>query len=209
MTLVRTLHYFIVADRSGSMADQIDEVRSELHKHVLKLKEISSGFHTQVKFHFLMFNEDMVWLSNGESILDFDTELLSRYKPDGMTALFDAVGMAIERAEYKIGTAIDPDLEEVVIMAFSDGCENASHKWNGRSLTKLIESRQNLPGWTITFTGCDMAGFNDMASANFRHDRMMSYKSTEKGKAFRTMSKFVEDNLQSDSRIFEAPFEKE
>jgi hypothetical protein len=209
MTPNKILHYFIVADRSGSMADQIDEVRDELYRHHKELTTITQSTTTEVRFHFMMFNSHMEWLSNGEPIQDFDPAQFAEYTPCGVTALFDAVGMAIERAEYKIGTSLNPEREEVVIMAFSDGGENASSKWNGRNLTELITSHQNLPGWTITFTGCDLTGFNELAKMRMRSDRMVSYSSTEKGKAFGKMSKFIEKNLWDDNLMCEAPYEKD
>ena len=209
MTPNKILHYFIVADRSGSMFDQIDEVREELYRHHKELTTITQSTTTEVRFHFMMFNSRMEWLSNGEPIQDFDPAQFAEYKPEGMTALYDAVGMAIERAEYKIGTKLNPEREEVVIMVFSDGGENSSNKWQTRGLTHLITSHQNLPGWTITFTGCDVAGFLELAQMKMRSDRMVSYSATEKGKAFGKMSKFIEKNLWNDNLMCEAPYEKD
>ena len=191
------------------MADQIYEVRDELYRHHKELTTITQSTTTEVRFHFMMFNSRMEWLSNGEPIQDFDPAQFAEYTPSGVTALFDAVGMAIERAEYKIGTNLNPEREEVVIMAFSDGGENASRKWNGQNLTELINSHQNLPGWTITFTGCDLTGFNELAKMQMRSDRMVSYSATEKGKAFGKMSKFIEKNLWNDNLMCEAPYEKD
>ncbi len=209
MTPNKILHYFIVADRSGSMIDQIDEVRDELYRHYKELTTITQSTSTEVRFHFMMFNSRMKWLSNGEPIEDFDPAQFEEYKSEGMTALYDAVGMAIERAEYKIGTKLNPEREEVVIMAFSDGGENSSTKWQARSLTNLITSHQNLPGWTITFTGCDVAGFQELAQMKMRSDRMLKYDSSEKSIAFKKMSTFIEKNLWNDNLMCEAPFEKD
>jgi hypothetical protein len=209
MTPNKILHYFIVADRSGSMTSQINEVRSELQRHLGELVTITKSTTTEVRFHFMMFNSRMEWLSNGEPIQDFDPKNLEQYKPEGMTALFDAVGMAIERAEYKIGNSLNPECDEVVIMVFSDGGENSSSKWRKRNLTELITSHQNLPGWTITFTGCDLTGFKDLANMKMRSDRMINYSANEKGKAFRKMSKFIEKNLWNDNLLCEAPYEKD
>jgi len=209
MTPNKILHYFIVADRSGSMADQIDEVRDELYRHHKELTTITQSTTTEVRFHFMMFNSRTEWLSNGELVQDFDPTLFADYEPNGATALFDAVGMAIERAEYKIGTSLNPEREEVVIMVFSDGGENASRKWNGQNLTELINSHQNLPGWTITFTGCDVTGFHELAQMKMRSDRMLRYNSSEKSIAFKKLSTFIEKNLWDDNLMCEAPFEKD
>ena len=205
----KTIHYFIVADRSGSMSDQIDEVRQELYHHVREMKKTVLEKDVAVRFHLSLFDSEIEWLSSGTLIQDFDSELIERYVPGGMTALFDAVGQAIERAEYKIGSDIDPEREEVAIMVFSDGGENASQKFHSTSLSALIEHVQHKPGWTITFTGCDAAGFSDIERSSLRKDRMLRYKGTEKSLAFKNMMHVINRSVSEDDFIYKKPFTKE
>ncbi len=205
----KTIHYFIVADRSGSMSDQIDEVRQELYHHVRELKNTENQKDDDVRFHLSMFNSRIEWVASGASIAEFDANLLERYIAFGGTALFDAIGQAIERAEYKIGTDLDPEREEVVIMVFSDGQENSSHKYGGKELTELLNGCQHKPGWTITFTGCDAAGFAQIERSSFRNDRMLRYDGSEKSLAFKNMMKSMHRMVSEDDLIYTKPFTKE
>jgi hypothetical protein len=205
----KTIHYFIVADRSGSMSDQIDEVRQELYDHVRELKNTVNQKNVEVRFHLSMFNSHVKWVANGTSVSEFDASLLEQYIARGGTALFDAIGQAIERAEYKIGLDIDPEREEVVIMVFSDGEENCSQKYGGRELTELLNSCQHKPGWTVTFTGCDAAGFAQIQRSSFREDRMLRYNGTEKSLAFKNMMHVMNRMVSEDDFIYKKPFTKE
>ncbi len=72
----KTIHYFIVADRSGSMSDQIDEVRQELYHHVRELKNTVNQKDVDVRFHLSMFNSRIEWVASGASIAEFDANLL-------------------------------------------------------------------------------------------------------------------------------------
>jgi hypothetical protein len=204
----KTIHYFIVADRSGSMSDQIDEVRQELYHHVRELKNTVNQKDVDVRFHLSIFDSEIEWLSNGNPIQDFDSEQIERYVPRGMTALFDAVGQSIERAEYKIGSELDPKREEVVIMVFSDGGENASRKYQSDTLSSLLEKFQHQPGWTITFTGCDAAGFNQIQRSSMRKDRMLRFESSEKSRAFKNMMSVMHQSVSEDDFIYTKPFTK-
>lgn len=57
----KTLHY-IVADASGSMADQIDEVRMELNRHFDVLKQTSEETGDTIKVSLLTFDSELTFL---------------------------------------------------------------------------------------------------------------------------------------------------
>jgi hypothetical protein len=184
----KTLHYFIVADASGSMADQIDEVRMELNRHFDVLKQTSEETGDTIKVSLLTFDSELTWEFSGLDSHNLPRLTQERYYPRGTTALLDAAGQAIERAAYVVGD-IDSESESVWVMIFSDGGENASRKFTVRSLSGLLEKYQTLPGWSITFTGCDLQGILNMKESQLRDDRTRSYMHNEKAKAIRDLNK--------------------
>ena len=183
----KTLHYFIVADASGSMADQIDEVRMELNRHLDVLKQTSEETGNIIKVSFMTFDSELTWEFSGLDAKALPRINTEQYHPRGTTALLDAAGQAIERAAYVVGEC-DPEKEAVWVMIFSDGGENASRKFNLRNFSSLLAKYQTQPGWTITFTGCDLQGILDMKESHFRGDRTRSYGRFEKAKAFRDLN---------------------
>lgn len=178
----KTLHYFIVADASGSMADQIEEVRMELNRHFDVLKQTSEETGDTIKVSLLTFDSELTWEFSGLDSHNLPRITKERYYPRGTTALLDAAGQAIERAAYVVGS-VDPEKESVWVMIFSDGGENASRKFNYREFKNLLERYQSIPGWSITFTGCDLQGIANMKDSHLRGDRMRSYGHHEKAKA--------------------------
>lgn len=70
------------------------------------------------------------------------------YHPNGSTALFDAVGDAIEALSQFAEN--DPDASFLVI-TITDGEENKSRGYNATKLLRLIRSKQATGRWTITF----------------------------------------------------------
>jgi hypothetical protein len=66
-----------------------------------------------------------------------------------MTALLDSVGDLITQFEAA-PDANDPNVS-FMVMAITDGEENASHTWNWHSLTEKIRSLQATDRWTFVF----------------------------------------------------------
>jgi uncharacterized protein YegL len=196
----KTLHYFIVADASGSMGDQIEEVRMELNNHFKVLKEKAAETGDTVKVSLITFDTRIQWKLTGVLAHDLPVITERDYRAGGMTALFDAVGTTIHKAAYQVGS-FDPEKESVWVMVFSDGGENASHEFKGRHLKALLKEYQEKAGWTVTFTGCDISGLEDMKAMNFRMDRTRDYQSYEKAKAFsdlnQTYTSFLEKRMSS------------
>ena len=72
------------------------------------------------------------------------------YIADGnSTPLFDSVGDLIEQLQ-SVPDANDPDVS-FVVMTITDGQENSSQKWNGRSISKKIKELQATDRWTFVF----------------------------------------------------------
>lgn len=75
---------------------------------------------------------------------------LTQYTTDGgSTPLFDSVGELIEILE----TVPDSRRDEVsfLVMVITDGAENSSKKYNGRTLSAKITELQNTDRWTFVF----------------------------------------------------------
>lgn len=72
------------------------------------------------------------------------------YIADGnSTPLFDSIGDLIEQLEA-VPDANDPDVA-FVVMVITDGGENSSQKWDGRSIARKIKELQATDKWTFTF----------------------------------------------------------
>ena len=163
----------IILDKSGSMSslkeyavntfnEQIQTLKTEsnspkeITKKLLKGSKNPTGvetrltlvsFNDNVDFH--NFNEDV------NSIQEFPTD---EYKPNGSTALFDAIGETLDRFTAEIPDLAEDDAGALVIIV-TDGQENASKKYGGEGGRKKLKSRieelQATGKWTITFMGAE------------------------------------------------------
>ena len=74
---------------------------------------------------------------------------LTRYETDGQTPLFDSVGELIELLSA-VPDAQDPEVS-FLIMAVTDGEENASRVWSADKLSRKIRELQRTDRWTFVF----------------------------------------------------------
>merc|ERR1719313_221593 len=77
------------------------------------------------------------------------------FQPRGMTPLFDALGGIISMAEEAEKTQGE---NQVVIVTFSDGHENASREHSMKSIFSRIETKQKQ-GWTFVFLGANQDSY--------------------------------------------------
>ena len=76
-----------------------------------------------------------------------------RFEPRGCTPLYDAIGLLLDRAERHGGDDAD---QLVVIM--TDGLENASRRWDQKSLFERIGGLRDR-GWTFVFLGANQDSY--------------------------------------------------
>jgi hypothetical protein len=77
---------------------------------------------------------------------------LADYWVGGMTALYDAVGMAIRLTEMKM----DADHREnkaALVIVQTDGQENASQEWGQKQLLAKVKELEETKQWTFVFLG--------------------------------------------------------
>lgn len=105
-------------------------------------------------------------------------------QPRGMTALYDAIGLAIRDTEKIVAESKKtPDKVAVVIM--TDGEENSSHEFTFETVSKLIEAKQ-AEGWEIVF----LAG--TLKAADFGHASGLTTRSYNPRIAGQTMSTYAD-----------------
>jgi len=73
------------------------------------------------------------------------------YNPNSCTPLYDAIGYTVtllRRLIENTGSA-------AVVTIITDGCENASRRWNHQSVVELIDALKKK-GWVFTFIGANI-----------------------------------------------------
>ena len=88
--------------------------------------------------------------------IDAVRSMRGRFEPRGVTPLYDAIGMLLDRAERLVGAGADPADQLVVI--FSDGLENASSDWTRERIDARIAALR-ADGWTFVFLGANQDSY--------------------------------------------------
>jgi hypothetical protein len=83
-----------------------------------------------------------------------------QFQPRGMTPLYDAMGRLIAAAEHEVASRAEWGLpaEDVVVVVFTDGLENASREWDHRRVFDLITAKR-AEGWTFVFLGANQDSY--------------------------------------------------
>jgi|GEM_PF-234238 len=166
-----TIHIVDVLDSSGSMMGG---------KHDAALKGINSGIKD--------LKESKVKVVYTYTLVDFSTDIRFIHTKANLlavgrvgcttrssTALFDAIGQAVEKVLPGIGKD-----DKVLVNIYTDGQENASKSFTAGNISLLIEDL-STKGWTFTFIGTPQ----DVAYASnilkIHKSNTLSYDGTAKG----------------------------
>ena len=143
-----TSHVVIVLDSSGSMQTIRDETIQGFNEQVNAIKKNSKGMKTTVSLvtFSTVVNNPVFWKSPVSKMTKLNRET---YRPDGMTAMLDAVGSAIEKLESQSL----PKSHSVLFIIISDGQENNSKKFTYRSISEKVQKLTNDGNWTFTYLG--------------------------------------------------------
>ena len=143
----------VVLDRSGSMSSLSDEVIGAFNSFVDEQKQVAG---TAV-FSLVQFDDQYeVYLDAVElgkvGHLDRTT-----YVPRGLTALYDAVGTAIVATGKRLAAMDEAERpEKIVFLIQTDGAENASSRYDGRTIQAMIRHQREKYAWEFVFLGANI-----------------------------------------------------
>lgn len=96
--------------------------------------------------------------------------------PSGGTALYDAVGTAINEVGARLAKEKKenrPDL--VVVCVLTDGQENSSREFTQKQIKDLISHQESKYSWEFTFLGEGLDVQNQGMQTGFSFDKSMAY----------------------------------
>lgn len=143
--LLRT-YIGVVLDKSGSMQTILDATINGFNSQVDSIVKEAIG---QVYLSLVSFNsyvEPVFWNQHPSYLTKLSRD---NYKPQGWTALYDAIGYTINRLDY---TAEDVGNSAFLIIIVSDGMENHSQQYRW-TLPNIIKQKQATGRWTFVYVG--------------------------------------------------------
>jgi len=191
-----------ILDKSGSMSPLAEETIKGLNVFLENQKTIEGSCH----FSLIQFNHEITNSIARQPINQVEPLWAHAYRPEGLTALLDAIGITLNLFQYQNPNAgeISPPVQ-VLVFIITDGYENASKNYNKSQIKELITNLTNQ-GWEFQFFGANMDSFSEAGglgidsanSLNWEHNQkgmhFMINAMNEKTKSFRKAMQFFNDN---------------
>jgi uncharacterized protein YegL len=171
-------HISVVLDKSGSMASCLKDTIGGLNGFLKTQKEVEGeATITLVQFngnyHMMM---DMLPLSGAEDLTQ------KNYKPNGGTALLDAIGRTINNVESKIDDKPENEKpEKVIFVIITDGQENESREFTRDQIMTMINDHRSEKGWEFVFIGANQDAIQGGNSIGVRAGNSLNYDASAQG----------------------------
>lgn len=147
------VYNLIILDKSGSMFSISNAAIAGFNETIGGIRSAQEKFRdTQEHFVSLMLfcscSRTMVY----DSVPVSDVKLLTHneYSPCCGTPLYDAMGFSLNALYNKIHSM---ENATAVVTIITDGVENSSQEFSGRSVKALVEKLTNEEGWQFAYMG--------------------------------------------------------
>ncbi|MCQ2075841.1 MAG: hypothetical protein MJZ20_02230 [Bacteroidaceae bacterium] len=160
----------IILDKSGSMEsirqsaiDGFNETLNGIKKAQEKFADTQEHFVSLVAFCAC----EMKQIFDKVPVADAKPLTAEDYRPCCCTPLYDAMGFTLNGMRKHV-KAIDDAV--VVVTIITDGLENASKEYNGKSIKELVEQLKG-EGWTFTYMGANQDALEVAERMSIRNSR--------------------------------------
>ena len=144
------IYHVLILDESGSMAPKASATLEGFKAYLDEIRTKDDGnqymsiilFSDQMRDPPLMVGARL----DDPSIMYVDT----LYEPGGMTALYDAIGLAVTKhKEFDDGSCL------FIVNIFTDGRENASREYDRETIKKMITELRSTKRWVFNYLGVE------------------------------------------------------
>lgn len=176
-----TLVNFIL-DKSGSMQVVKNATISGFNEYLNGLKKNKKS---KFNFSLTLFDTEIKEVYNTEPINKVKVLNEDTYRPDGMTALYDAVCQTIEKVKDKVKKG-----QKVLTIIMTDGEENSSKEYTEKNLKELIKKCEKGKNWTFVFLGANQDAWAVAQKFGMARCNVASFHATNRGvgQTFSTMA---------------------
>lgn len=160
-----------ILDRSGSMQGLEEDTIGGFNSVLTQQKELDG----EAVVSTVLFDDRTEVICDRKSIADVHPLTRKEYYVRGCTALLDAVGGAIDHIT-KVQKILPKShrAKNVLFVITTDGMENASHKYDYKSVKKLIE-KKTKKGWEFLFMGANIDAAAEAAKMGITADYAQEY----------------------------------
>jgi hypothetical protein len=172
----------VIMDNSGSMEQMGNEPNEAINSFVEEQKNILSDDAT---FTLWEFNNNISLKIDDVSLKEIGS--IDKLVPNGMTALFDAIGNAINTKLTK------PRKDNVICVVITDGLENSSKEFSNFQIKNLIKLVEEKHHWKFVYLGANQDAFAVGENIGIYQNCCLNYE-TKKGELLQA-TRAVSENI--------------
>ena len=185
----------IILDRSGSMELIARETISGFNKFLSDQRRLSG----EMTLTLVQFNQEIELVLDAQPIGEARSLDRSQYRPEGSTALLDAIGQSIDRTGARLRKMAEGDRpSKVVVVILTDGLENASRTYSTEQVLGMIRHQREKYGWEFVFLGANQDAIQEAAKIGIAPDAALTYAANGAGSkaAYAAMSRLIQSLRQ-------------
>lgn len=170
----------VIIDQSGSMHGlQNDTIGG--YNRFLADQKVAPG---EALFTLCTFNDDYRLVHDFVKVAGVPDLNTNTYKPNGSTALLDAMGETITEVGRKLSVMKEEDRpSKVIFLIITDGQENASHRFTKSQIRDMVKHQQSVYSWEFVFMGANIDAVTEGTALGISARNSVGYDATKGGTA--------------------------
>ena len=161
-----TQDIMFLLDESGSMGSMGNEPIQAVNAFIQEQKKTLEKDGST--FSLLKFNSTVTKLIDDVPL--HDVQEFKEYMPDSMTALYDAIGEAINNKKKK------EKHDDVVCVILTDGLENSSNVFSILQIKSMIKDMEENHNWKIIYLAANQDAFSVGTNMGMQADFCSNYR---------------------------------
>ena len=175
MTNPNLTEIVLVLDQSASMEPLAEESRTGVNQFLADQRSVDKP----ARVTLTTFNSKVEFTHDNVDLKEFED--LSSFPTGGMTALYDAIGMTIDRVGKRLAATSEHERPaQVIFVIVTDGNENASKEYT-TSVRDMIKHQQDKYSWDFVFLGANIDVKSHAVRLNIPTANAHAYEATEVG----------------------------
>jgi Mg-chelatase subunit ChlD len=163
----------VILDKSGSMSVIKNDTIGSFNTFLEEQQKLPD----KALMTVLLFDDQYEMMYDGVDLQSVEPLTDKTYRPSGTTALYDAIGVAISKAEKRFNCG---KCNRVLVAIITDGQENASHEYNKCQILNLINEHKNCD-WEFLYLSASPSAFTDSGSIGISPSRTTIFAHTGHG----------------------------
>ena len=172
---------FFLLDRSGSMDMCRDDTIGGFNAFVSDQRALNPD----ALMTLWQFDHEVLVSYTNKPLSEVPPLTRETFQPRGSTHLLDTIGEAMKS---------NPLAEPPIVVIFTDGQENGSHKFNKAGIKEMVEQKTS-DGWTFVYLGANQDAFEEAGALGISAGTTMNYDVHDTPNAFRELSATVSQQM--------------